>query len=390
VPGDKVIVVHNQYQQPGGEDEVFRGESLLLEQHGHQVIRYSLVNSAIATMPRLTVATKAVWNPVTRRELERLFRREQPRVVHFHNTFPLVSPSAYYAARSAGIPVVQTLHNYRLVCPGATFYRNGRVCEDCLGKWVPWPSIVHGCYRHDRAATTIVAGMVTVHRGVGTWANLVDCYIALSDFASRKFVDGGIPPSRIVVKPNFLVSDPGIGAHDRPFALYVGRLSSEKGLATLLEAWRRFARPAGFTLKIVGTGPLANSAVDDDSIEWLGWQSKPGVLSLMHDAAFLVAPSACYENFPMAILEAFATALPVVATNHGAMAEIVAHDETGLLFEPGDVDALAAALQKACAEPTRMREFGAAGRRQFEAKYTAAANYATLMGIYDAARGRAA
>jgi glycosyltransferase involved in cell wall biosynthesis len=384
----KVVLVHNHYQQPGGEDEVFRGESALLVEHGHTVVPYALDNRTIEGMARLTLATRTVWSQQSHRELGALFAREAPDVAHFHNTFPLVSPSAYYAARDAGVAVVQTLHNFRIICPGATFFRDGQVCEECLGKAAPWPAIVHACYRENRLATSVVAGMVTFHRGLGTWTTLVDVYVALSEFARRKFVAGGIPANRIVVKPNFLPRDPGIGEHRGRFALYVGRLSAEKGLDTLLDSWRRLNATTArkLTLKIAGGGPLADTAgTGPAGVEWLGWRAKSDVLALMRDAAFLIVPSSCYENFPMTIVEAFATGLPVIVSGHGAMAEIVADRSTGLHFAPSDPRSLAERIEWACDHSRQLRELGRAGRCEFERKYTAEVNHQALLNIYEVA-----
>ena len=377
-----VVMVHNRYQQAGGEDAVFANESELLTAFGHTVVPFVADNHAITGMSRLEVAGATMWNRRMAAELRTLFRREAPSVVHFHNTFPLVSPSAYYAARETGVPVVQTLHNYRLLCPGALLFRDGQPCDACVGKAVPWRGVAHACYRQDRAATAVVGGMVTLHRALGTWRELVDVYIALSEFARRQFVRGGLPADRIVVKPNFLVRDPGLGEHRRRDVLYVGRLSGEKGLPTLLEAWRRSAPGTHLTLKIVGTGPLAPAGPAEPGVEWLGARPKDDVLALMRDAALLVVPSVCYENFPMAIVEAFATGLPVVASGHGAMAEIIADGESGRLFRPGDADDLAAAIEWAAGHPRQMAGIGRAGRREFESKYTAAANHGALMDIY--------
>jgi glycosyltransferase involved in cell wall biosynthesis len=380
-----IVLVHNAYQQAGGEDEVFRSEAQLLMEQGHKVVRYSLDNRTIRDLGRLSVAGRTLWNHRVYRELQALFTREAPAVAHFHNTFPLVSPSAYYAARDAGIPVVQTLHNYRLLCPSACLFRRGQTCEDCLGKTVPWPAIVHGCYRRDRLATSVVAGMLTLHRFLRTWTNLVDVYVAVSDFARRKFIAGGLPERRIVVKPNFLVSDPGVGEHRGRYGLYVGRLSVEKGLDTLLDGWTRFHGRRGMALKIVGTGPLQTTATTPPGVEWLGWRSREQVYELMHDAEYLVLPSACYENFPMVIAEAFATGLPVIASGHGAMAEVVQDRVTGLHFQPRDAIDLASKLDWASANPGGLREMGSAARREFERKYTAPRSHAVLQDIYQRA-----
>ena len=247
-------MLHNHYQQPGGEDQVFEVEGALLEAHGHRVLRYTQHNDSVADMTRAELAKATVWNTVAYRELRTLIREEQPQVAHFHNTFPLISPAAYHAARAERVPVVQTLHNYRLICPSALFFREGRVCEDCSGKAVPWPGVAHACYRGSRSSSAAVAAMLTAHRVLGTWSRAVDAYIGLTEFARQRFVRGGLPAEKIVVKPNFVHPDPGAGGGDGEYVLFVGRLSEEKGVDTLLKAWKR--PRVRVPLKIVGDGPL--------------------------------------------------------------------------------------------------------------------------------------
>ena len=312
----KVALVHNRYQQHGGEDAAVAAEAALLEAHGHRVVRYTLDNDGIARLGRARLVRATLWNDAAHGELRELLGAARPAVAHFHNTFPLVSPAAYYAARDAGVPVVQTLHNFRLVCPNALLYRDGHPCEECVGRAVPWPGVVHACYRQSRAASAVTAAMLATHRALGTWQNAVDVYIALTNFARAKFIEGGLPAERLAVVPNFLAADPGAGSHAGRFALFVGRLSPEKGLGTLLTAWRALA--GALPLKIVGSGPL--EATLDRTVpgtEWLGRQSAENVLALMREAAFLVVPSECYEGMPMAVVEAFASGLPVVASGHG-------------------------------------------------------------------------
>lgn len=377
----RVLVLHNFYQQAGGEDVAFAAERDLLRRHGHEVLEYVEDNRDVGGMDPLGLAARTVWSRASTRRLRELLRRTRPDVAHFHNTFVLISPSAYYACAEAGVPVVQTLHNYRLLCPGATFFRSGRVCEECLGWSVPLPGVVHGCYRGSRAQTAVVAAMVAAHRRLGTWDRRVDVYVALSEFARRKFVEGGLPQEKIQVKPNFAFPDCGTGQHEGRYALFVGRASGEKGIETLLEAWRRLGPAA--RLKVVGSGPLETLAADSPgNVEWLGQQPKARVLSLMKDASLLVLPSTWYEAFPMVLVEAFATGLPVVASRLGALAELVEDGRTGLHFAPGDAADLAAKIEWALARPERLREMGRRARQEFEAKYTADRNYERLVDIY--------
>ena len=386
----KILAVHNRYQRPGGEDQVFVDETALLEARNHRVLRCEVHNDQVEHMNPLTLAKTTVWNTSAYRGLGALIRRERPDVVHFHNTLPLVSPAGYYAAKAEGVPVIQTLHNYRLLCPVALFFRDGGVCEDCMGKAVPWPGVVHGCYRGSRAASGVVATMLTVHRALRTWARMVDVYVALTAFARDKFVEGGLPVGKIAVKPNFVAPDPGQGQGGGGYALFVGRLAPEKGTGTMLAAWDRLGK--GIPLKIVGDGPLkdevARAAATRTNVEWLGHRPVADVHALMKKADMLVFPSEWYETFGRVAAEAFATGTPVVAANIGAVAELVEHGRTGLLFRPGDQEDLAAQIGWALSHPAELRRMRGEARAEFEAKYTAERNYLALMEIYRAALAR--
>ncbi|HSL01099.1 MAG TPA: glycosyltransferase [Rubrobacteraceae bacterium] len=383
----KVLLIHNHYQQPGGEDQVFAAEAALLEAHGHQVLLHTVHNDEVANTNPVALAGSTIWNRSSYRELRSLIRRERPHVTHFHNTLPLISPAGYYAAKAEGVPVVQTLHNYRLLCPNALFFRDGHVCEDCQGKSVPWPSVLHACYRGSRPASAAVAAMLTTHRGLRTWRDQVDVYVATTEFAREKFVQGGLPPEKVVVKPNFLHTDPRQGEGRGDYALFVGRLSHEKGVGTLLSAWKRLG--ARMPLKIVGDGPLAEEVGYATEglygLEWLGRQPQERVLALMKEASVLVFPSTCYENFPVTLLEAFAAGLPVIASNLGGMSSLVVHGRTGLHFRPGDPEDLSAKVEWALAHPTRLADMRSEARAEFEAKYTAERNYVALKEIYETA-----
>lgn len=380
-----VVLVHNFYQQPGGEDSVFRAEGQLLRERGHAVHDYCVHNDAVDGMSKAALAAATVWNRSATLELERAITATGATVAHFHNTFPLISPAVYYAAHRRGVGVVQTLHNYRFLCPGSMFFRDGEQCEACLGASVPWRAVVHGCYRQNRAATSVAVSMLTVHRAIGTYRHGVDVYIALTDFARRKFIEGGLPEDRIVVKPN-ATADPGVGRHTGGDALFVGRLTKEKGVEDLLIAWRRLhSRTPSARLTIIGDGPCADQLSGVPGLTWLGWQRRDEVIRRMQDAAVLVVPSIQREGFPMTIVEAFATGLPVVTSRFESMIDIVQEDRCGRLFRHRDPDDLAAVLEAVLADPSARRAYGRHVRAEYEAAYSPDRNYDQLMAIYDRA-----
>jgi glycosyltransferase involved in cell wall biosynthesis len=385
----KVLVVHSRYKERGGEDAAVESEEQLLATEGHTVLPYYRNNAEIE---RFTIFQKAVlpgtaiWSKKSLAEVRQVALKHQPDVAHFHNTLPLISPAAYSACRSIGIPVVQTLHNYRLLCPAATFFRDGRPCERCQGKKVPWPGVRYACYRGSRAATGTVAAMVAIHRALGTWTDMVDLYIALSDFAKDKFIAGGLPAAKIVVKPSFVYPDPGAERQVSDYALFVGRLSQEKGLGTLFAAWKQLGNK--IPLSVAGDGPLRRELEDLVQrlglvgVQFLGRLDRQAIFSAMKRARFLVVPSECYESSPMTVVEAYACATPVIAAGHGALREIVADQRTGLHFVPGDAEDLAHKTEWAWTHPRQMEEIGQAGRAEFVAKYNADRNYRMLMDIY--------
>jgi len=254
---DGILLIHNSYQQAGGEDRVFEFEVRLLQSNGHRVYRYQDHNRRIPDLGRMELAWGTIWNANSYREVTALIRSERIGLVHAHNTFPLISPSVYYAARRAGVPVVQTLHNYRLLCPDAKLMREGKSCEDCLGRRIAWPGVARGCYQHDRRATAVVAAMTTTHWALGTWSTGIDRYIALTEFARSKFIKGGLPAGKIAVKPNFIDPDPGCGGGEGDYVLFVGRLSPEKGITTLIDAWAKL--PCPVPLRVIGDGPSRRS-----------------------------------------------------------------------------------------------------------------------------------
>ena len=381
--------VHNFYQQPGGEGQVFDAECALLESHGQQVLRYTVHNEAVALHGKLALGRKTVWNQTRYRELRRLFQRNKPTVVHVHNTLPLISPAIYYAAQDSGIPICQTLHNYRLICPNALFFRNDKVCEDCMGRFLALPGIRHACYRGSRPASMAVSLMNSFHRLMGTWKNKIDVYIALSEFSKQKFIQSGFPKKKIVVKPNFVESISCLlgyeGGKKRVGSLFVGRLSREKGVETLLKAYKIVGK--SMPLKIVGDGPLApvvqKTVSDKYGISWLGQRPIQEVYELMAKAEILIFPSEWYEGMPRTIIEAFAHGIPVISSELGAMAEMIDHGRNGLHFKPGSVRDLVDRILWANQHPIEMAHMGQNARAEYEAKYTTERNYTMLMDIYE-------
>jgi glycosyltransferase involved in cell wall biosynthesis len=383
----RILTVHNNYQQPGGEEQIFATETALLESYGHEVFRYTLDNDQIPSVNPLLLAKNTLWNSTVYRDLRSLIRQKKPQVAHFHNTFPLISPSAYYAAKDEGVAVVQTLHNYRLLCPNALFFRSGRVCEDCLGKAFPLPGVIHGCYRGSRSASAMVAATVSFHSLLGTWSKAVDLFIVYSQFAMEKFIQGGIPAEKLAFKTNFLHPVPAPGEGKGGYAVFVGRLSIEKGLGVMLEAWRQL--DSKIPLKILGDGPMAGlvtEAVKEmPEIEWLGRRPLEEVYEIVGNAAFMVFPSEWYETFGRVAIEAFAKGTPIVASNIGAIAELVDRERNGLLFQPSDPSDLAAKINWLLAHPQELAQMRLTARAEFDAKYTAGDNCTRLIEIYQTA-----
>ena len=380
----RVLLVHNHYQQRGGEDQVFQDESDLLKRYGHEVLQYTRHNDALKKMGRLDAARRTVWNSQVYRELGSLIRKERPVLMHCTNTFPLISPAAYSAAKAEGVAVVQSLHNYRLICPKATLMRDGKVCEDCIGRVVAWPAVKHACYRESRAATATLVAMSTTHRLLGTLHNKVDRFIALTEFGRKKFVQAGLPAERIAVKPNFVEPDLGFAHGAGEYVVFVGRLSVEKGIDTLVNAWAQ--NPTLPPLRIVGDGPLADvvraASEKHDHIDWLGSRSPVETQQLIGDAMLLIFPSIWYEGLPKTIVEAFSRGTPIVASRLGVMEELIDDDRTGLLFKPGNSAALADAVKKLASDAAHLAEMRHDARKEFELHYTADRNYASLMNIY--------
>lgn len=380
----RVLMAHNYYQQAGGEDNVFSAEKSLLRSRGHEVLEYTDTNMQIDSLSRVTAARNMTWSDSSYQSIKQLIKEKKPDIAHFHNTFLMISPSAYYACHELRVPVVQSLHNYRLTCPSAIFYRDHHSCEDCMGKIFAWPGVLHKCYRGSLAQSFAVASMLTYHRVRKTWADQVDAYIVATGFSRAKMIQAGLPAKRIFVKPNFshdLIGNAHLpGSH----VLTIGRLSPDKGVATVLQAWETLE---DVPLKITGDGEMRATVEQfvefHPGIKYLGFVDRKEMPELMQNARFLVFASKMYEVFPMVIAEAYASGIPVIASRLGAMAELIRDGETGLLFNPSDANDLAAKVRWLWNHPEEAARMGRNALREYEQKYSPERNYQLLMEIYE-------
>jgi glycosyltransferase involved in cell wall biosynthesis len=384
----KIILAHCYYRQSGGEDLSFQAHADLLRDRGHEVLIFTRDNQDLEAVNPLQAAATTIWSRQAAAELTGLINASGAELVHFHNTFMAISPAAYYASHRSGAAVVQDLRNYRLLCPVATLVRDGRHCEDCLGKTVPWPGVLHACWHDSHLETSVVAGMLSVHNLLGSWHRKVDMYVALSPSMRGKFIEVGFDEERIAVKPNFLEPPPIVGSGRADFALYVGRLSPEKGIKILLEAWQHIE---GIQLKIIGDGPLtgrvrqAAESHPGGQIEYLGSMPRSQVFDWMRRARLLVFPSIWPEPFGNTIIEAMACGLPVLGSRLGSVVDLVEDGRTGLQFAAGDDSDLAAKLRWAMAHPEELERMGKEARQTYQQTYRAAQNYQKLINIYQQA-----
>lgn len=383
-------MVHNYYQQSGGEDRVLEREVNLLRENGLDVKIYSVSNNQISNMnifQKVSLLVSPIWSFRMYRKFKNYLLKNKPDIVHFHNFFPLISPSAYYACHSLNIPVVQTLHNYRLLCPAATFLRKNEICEKCLNGSI-LNSVKNGCYRDSVIQTLPVAAMIKFNKFIRTWDRKVDRYIALTEFAKKKFIEGGIPEPKIVVKPNFMAPKekmPKINEKEN-YILFVGRISKEKGVDILISAWEKILDKQGNKLLIVGDGPekklLEEQYNQHKDIEFLGKLDEDQVLTFMKRAKYLVVPSIWYEGFPMTIIEAFSVGTPVIASNIGSLQEVVVHGQNGFHFNYGDSNALKECLEMAL----KFNDYQDLIQNTFDIylnNYTPDINFKMLMNIYN-------
>ena len=381
----KVLMIHNRYQQRGGEDAVVDAEAGLLAGHGVEVQRLDADNDAIqGVWAKVQVSVNQLaGSPDMRRRVAAALHQFHPDVVHVHNWFPTVSASIFRQCRAAGIPVVHTVHNYRLLCVGATLFRDGQVCEDCIGTTFRTPGIAHKCYRDSRIGSAAGTMGMLAHWTMGTWHHAVDRFIALTDFSRRKLIEGGLPEEKIVVKPNFVDPEPGPGPGDGNYFLYAGRLTEEKGLRTLLECWKN--APELAPLWIAGDGPLRHeveqAAATIGNLHWLGMKTSEEVVFLMKRAKATLCPSLWYEGMPRVVIESLAVGTPVIASEIGGYPEMIVDGESGALSASGDAAALLSRIRE-LEESGAFLKMRPGARLRFLAEYTGKKNYSLLLNIY--------
>lgn len=385
----KVLLVHNYYQQGGGEDKVFAQEEALLRSKGIEVELYTVHNDLInnqTLMNKAKMALEATWSSTEYKRIKKKLMDMKPDVVHVHNFFPIISPSIYYACNHLNIPVVQTLHNYRLMCPAATFLRENKVCEKCVtGSLIN--SVINGCYRGSRVQTVPLVTMISLNRMLGTWGNKVNRYIALTEFSKRKFIEGGIPDDKITVKPNFISTKDNtesIRNINQNYLLYVGRISTEKGVRNLLEAWQHIKDQKNMKLLIVGEGPekeQLSMLYAHKSVEFVGNQPSNKVLEYMKHAKYLIVPSIWYEGFPMTIVEAYSVGTPVICSQIGSLQEVVQNEVTGFHFVHDDIQD----IQRVISDAINYDDYSSMREKVievFQNNYTEEINYKLLEEIY--------
>jgi len=384
----KILLIHNTYQQPGGEDVVFEQERRLLQQHGHEIVTYQRSNHEIEQLSmfeRIALVTRIIAADDSKQQVWKILEMFQPDLVHAHNTFMMISPSVYEACGEAHVPVLQTLQNYRLLCPAALLFRDGHVCEECSEHGLT-RSVWHGCYRDSRPTTAAVALMLKTHRERRTWTDAVTGYVVATEFARQKFIHGGLPAEKIFVKPNFVDPDPGERSQPGDYALFVGRLSPEKGVSTLLAAWSRLG--PSIPLVIAGDGPLRprlEAEVAKNNLRQVSFRGRLNpseTRAAMKQARFLVLPSLWYEGFPMVMAESLACGTPVLGSRLGAIEEIITDGRTGLHFTTGDPTDLGEKVEWAWNHPSELTAMGREARRDYESRYTSEMNYSLLMAIY--------
>ncbi len=380
----KILSIHNKYLNIGGEDISKESEEAILRDNGIEVDIYEEDNKKIEEIGYLKTAIRTIWSRESYRDISELIKKNNYSLIHVQNFFPLISPSVYYAAKKLNVPVIQTLHNYRLICPNGLLFNSNKICEKCIGKMFPWPGVINKCYRNSSIMTIPPALMIFFHQIIKTWQKKVDAFIALTNFEKNKYIEGGFPEDKIYVKPNFVYPDPGQGNGKGDYAIYVGSLTLEKGIKTLIDSWENLL--INKKLKIIGVGPLKdyviNKASNNKNIDYLGFKKVNEIYNLIGEAKILIFPVEGLETFGRVIIESFARGTPVIVPNIGASAEIVKENQTGLLYKMGCRKDLENKILWVFTHDKEIKEMRKRCRQEFESKYTAEKNLKLLLEIY--------
>lgn len=377
-------MLHNRYKIPGGEDVATRMHVELLRSNGHTVELVEETNERVDTLGVSRTAARAVWSPESHRRINALLGEERFDVMHVQNFFPLFSPSVYYAASRHGVPVVQSLHNFRLICPEGMLYRDGQVCTECVGRRFPSPGIRYACYRGSRIGTSVIGAMSVTHRVAGTWRDRVSLYVTPSEFAAEMYVRGGWDPDSIATIPNFVHPDPGVDSGTGGYALFVGRLAPPKGIETMLTAWQQCGLT--YPLKIAGDGPLRpiveRAVAEHSSITYLGSVPSREASDLMGEATFLIVPTVGIETFGLVTAEALAKGTPALVSDLGALTEIIDDGKTGWLVPPGDARHLADRVQWMIEHPGEVAAMRNSARAAFLDRFSSERAIQSWMSTY--------
>ena len=355
----------------------------MLRARGQEIFEHVLDNATIQQSNLLTVGRESIWNVREADRVQALIREIKPDIMKVDNFYPLLSPSIFKAAKDLGVPTVLSVRNYRLVCPSANIFRDGHVCTLCVGKKLALPAIRYRCYRDSYAQSASVVASNAFARVRGVWHDLVDRYVAVSSFVKNQLVLGGYPEQKIVIKPNF-ISDSGIGDGEGGYALYVGRLTEEKGIRSLIDAWQGVSPK--LSLKIIGDGPLEPlvqlASQSNPQIEHLGRRPLAEVIQLLGQAAMLIFPSVWYEPFGRSVVEAYSKGTPVVAAATPPMQAMIQQGRTGLLYAAGDAQALSVAVNSLVGAPETLAAMRRNARERYLEAYTEKQNYEQLMAIF--------
>lgn len=389
----RILMIHNRYLQKGGEDTVFYNEAQMLDDGENEIFQFVVSNDSIKTnslVEKIKLGINTIWSISSYKKVKSYIKKIEPDVVHVHNTFPLLSPSIYWAIKSVGIPIIQTLHNYRLGCANGILYRESEICQKCIDKNIFY-SVYHGCYRESKIQTLPVALMQGFHRLIGTYSNKIDRYIALTEFSREKFMEIGLPKEKIVVKPNFTLN-PYTNKFPKDFKrrkkqiIYVGRITEDKGLEILLNSFTNL-NMSNANLLVIGEGEKRIDYQEkykfDSRISWLGSQEKEKVIDHISDSTMLVMSSLWYETFGMVLIEAMSVGTPIIAPNHGGFSEIVIENRNGFTYNRYNSNDLMLKMKQLMElKEDEWNKFSESCFEDYNVKYSKVKNKNALLNIY--------